>query len=191
MAKDELRRRLKQERRAVPEALREEWDQALCEHLTGWEVYQQAKRCMTYLAFAWEINTWPLVKRMWKDGKEVYVPVTRPGRRLVPLLFGPDTKLAKAPFGMEEPVDSPELHPGELDLVIVPGLAFSPEGYRIGFGGGYYDRFLPQAGGVSVGVCYSQFIQPLPVEPWDVPVEYLCTELGIRRKQFPSEEITP
>lgn len=191
MDKDKLRRILKQERGAVPKEKRDAYDRAIWEHLTAWEGYLAARRCMTYLSFGWEINTWPLVERMWRDGKEVYVPVMRPGRRLVPVLFQRDTRLVQAPFGMQEPVDSPELEAKNLDLIIVPGLAFSPAGYRIGFGGGYYDRFLAQAAGVTVGVCYSQFVRPLPVDPWDVPVQYLCTETGLRRKPFPSDEISP
>jgi len=182
--KDELRRALKQARRSVPEERRAEYDRAIWEHLWAWEGYRGAKRCMSYLSFGWEINTWPLVERMWEDGKEVYAPVTKPGRQLVPALYTPDTELVQAPLGMREPASAQTCAPEELDLIVVPGLAFSPEGYRIGFGGGYYDRFLPRVRGVTVGVIYSEFILELPVDPWDVPVEYLCTELGISRKPF-------
>ena len=182
MTKDDLRRALKAERRAVSQAEREKYDAALWEHLTRSRLYQDALNCMTYLAFSWEINTWPLVRQMWTDGKNVYVPVTKPGRKLIPTLLTPETKLVKAPFGMEEPQDSPEVDPAQLDLIIVPGLAFSPEGYRIGFGGGYYDRFLPKTQGVTVGVCYSQFVRGLPKDTWDIPVDYVLTELGFMQE---------
>jgi 5-formyltetrahydrofolate cyclo-ligase len=178
MTKDELRRALKKERGAVPKAERESNDRALWAFLSSWETYCSAQTCMTYLSFGWEINTWPLVEQMWRDGKQVCVPVTKPGRKLVPVSYTPETEMVKAPFGMLEPKDSPELDPAELDLIIVPGLAFSAEGYRIGFGGGYYDRFLGSKTGTSVGVCYSQFIRALPVDPWDVPVDYILTEKG-------------
>ncbi len=182
MNKDELRRALKAERRAVSQAVRDKYDAALWAHLTSSEMYNGAQNCMTYLAFGWEINTWQLVRQMWQDGKNVYVPVTKPGRLLSPTLFTPDTKLIQAPFGMQEPQDSPEIDPAQLDLIIVPGLAFCPEGYRIGFGGGYYDRFLTRTGGVTVGVCYSQFVRELPKDPWDVPVQHLLTEVGFMQE---------
>ncbi|NLM53327.1 MAG: 5-formyltetrahydrofolate cyclo-ligase [Firmicutes bacterium] len=184
--KDELRRLLKQERRAVPSERRQAYDAAIWDNLAASPVYQDAQNCMTYLSFGWEINTWPFVERMWRDGKKVYVPVAKPDRVLAAVEFRPDTKLIQTSFGIKEPVSSRELDPADLDLIIVPGLAFSPQGYRVGYGGGYYDRFLARTDGVSVGVCYSQFVRPLPVDPWDVPVMYLCTELAFSRKPFPS-----
>lgn len=179
MTKEELRRSLKRERAQVPKDQRKEWDEAIQEALYRHPAYRSARRAMIYLSFGWEIDTWPIVDQMLAQGKEVYVPVVQKSPKALQVtLFRSREELVPAVFGILEPKPgTPTIPPQELDLVVVPGIAFSPEGYRIGYGGGYYDRFLTQTRAITLGLVYSSFIRELEPDPWDQPVDFLVTEL--------------
>lgn len=181
MAKDELRRMLKRERVQVPKEHRQMWDRVIAQCLSSLPRYEQAQRVMIYLSFGWEIDTWAIVENLQTQGKEVYVPVVqnRP-KALLATRFTCRDHLIPAAFGiLEPPPGTPTINPEELDLVVVPGLAFSPQGFRIGYGGGYYDRFLPTTKAVRAGLVYSSFIRNLAPEPWDQAVDFLVTEEGV------------
>lgn len=181
MDKQELRLFLKQARSEVAQDLREKWDRQIAGHLQALGIYQESSKVSVYLSFGWEIDTWAVVDDLLLKGRDVYVPVVqkRP-RALIPTLFTSRQELEQKAFGMAEPPwGSPVLDPRKLDLIIVPGLAFSKEGYRLGYGGGYYDRFLAETAAVSVGLIYSRFLQQVPRDEWDQPVDLIVTEAGL------------
>nr|NLJ03678.1 5-formyltetrahydrofolate cyclo-ligase [Bacillota bacterium] len=181
MSKNELRRELKRERGRVPKDLREQWNQAIFQHLSQHQVYAEAHNVMTYLSFGWEIDTWQIAEHSLSLGKEVYVPVVQSNPKgLVARRFTSREALSPAVFGILEPgPEAPAADPEELDLILVPGLAFSPQGYRIGYGGGYYDRFLASTPAKTVGLVYQTFVRDVPVDPWDRPVDFLATDEGV------------
>ena len=181
MDKQELRRLLKRERAKVFKEDRAKWDGEIHRVLTESPVFQGAQRVMIYLSFGWEIDTWPIVEDLQRSGREVYVPVVRKRPKgLVPTLYTTKESLAPAVFGiLEPPPGTPTVEPDRLDLVVVPGLAFSQEGYRIGYGGGYYDRLLSNTSAPTVGLVYTAFIRALDPDPWDQPVDFLAAERGL------------
>ena len=181
MTKQMLRKELKRRRGQVPKEKRTIWDQAIAEHLFEFPLYRQAHKVMTYLSFGWEVATWSIVEHMQGQGKEVYVPVVQnEPRALIPRLYTGRENLTPQVYGILEPgPDAPEARPEELDLILVPGLVFSEQGYRVGYGGGYYDRFLPTTRGTALGLVYSSFIQDVRHDPWDYAVDFLVTEEGV------------
>ncbi|MDD4238903.1 MAG: 5-formyltetrahydrofolate cyclo-ligase [Desulfotomaculaceae bacterium] len=153
------------------------------ERLLEMEEYQKASAIMTYLHFRNEVETTGLVRQAMADGKRVVVPVTDIfNRRITPsLLVRFPEDLEPGPLRILEPkANSRRLYnPALIDLVIVPGVAFDLEGNRLGYGGGFYDRFLllikPEA--VSVGLAFELQVLPrLERSPHDIPVNYVLTE---------------
>lgn len=180
MSKQKLRRLLRKERAAVAQRERADLDQKISIHLRNWSAYKQARKVMIYLSFGWEIETRPLVSDLLEQGKKVFVPVVQKQKRLlIPTSYTWETVLVSGDFGIQEPISGETIAAPLLDLIVVPGLAFSPAGYRLGYGGGYYDRFLLTTPARRVGLCYSQFIRELPRDAWDEPVHFLATEMGV------------
>ncbi|HEY8449226.1 MAG TPA: 5-formyltetrahydrofolate cyclo-ligase [Bacillota bacterium] len=188
-AKDRLRRRLVA---AWANLGREELERAAAaavSHLQRLEEWQAAHTVFTYIATRRELPTAPLIRAALHQGKQVAAPrITAPGvmipysvRRLEALVPGRYGILAPDPQ-VEVPLD-----PTEIELVIVPGLAFDRWGRRLGRGGGYYDRFLevlrrraPAAR--AVGYTLARFVlRRLPVHPHDQAVDILVTEAGAWR----------
>lgn len=154
----------------------------------GLDFYRQSRKMMTYLAFRNEVPTGDLVRVAMEEGKRVMVPVVNPvAKSMTPSrLINPATDLAVGQYGILEP--RPEVFrpvdPAELDLVIIPGVAFDQRGNRVGYGGGYYDRFIPllREEAVTVALAYELQIWPDtgPVTgPYDQPVHFIITETRV------------
>jgi 5-formyltetrahydrofolate cyclo-ligase len=141
---------------------------------------------MLYLHTPTEVDTAPLALRAWQEGKEVVVPkVSWDQRRMLPVEINSlNTGLTTTGSGVREPIAGKPVPVNFIDFVIVPGLGFSNNGYRIGRGMGFYDRFLAQAEfiGVSCGLAFEEQIVPdLPILDHDMPLGMLGTDGGVRR----------
>jgi len=130
-----------------------------------------------------EVNTHGIIQSLLESGKIVYVPVTDMDRREMQwsrlLAMG---ELEPGRFGLLEPAPAcRRFEPvPERALCLVPGVAFTRTGWRIGFGGGFFDRFLAGFAGTSLGLAHGiQVVDRLPIEKHDRPVDYLVTEAGI------------
>ena len=129
--------------------------------------YQRASSVMAFVSFKGEPDTDPLFARLAVEGKRLLLPRVEASGIVV---ADGDSPLVASRFGVREPT-GPAVELGEIDLVIVPGLAFTPAGDRLGYGQGYYDRLLPTVSAASVGVCFEdQLVDELPLAAHDVPV---------------------
>lgn len=138
-----------------------------------------AKVIMVYAAMRSEVDTSALIQWAWDHSKTVGFPVAVPSmRELVVVPVTAFEQLRPGTFGVLEPDPAAGvLRPQEIDVVIVPGVAFDPRGYRIGYGAGYYDRFLPKVKGLAVGIAFSEQIYPMiPAAVHDVPVDLIVTD---------------
>ncbi len=124
-----------------------------------------------------EINTFPIIKRALDLGKNVYLPRTNPINKTMELVqyYGSLNELKKGSYGIPEPIG--ESKTGFVpDLTVVPALAYTIDGYRLGYGGGFYDRFLKNNKTYSVGLIYDELLVPiLPTESTDIPVNMVLT----------------
>ena len=169
--KAELRKKILQEMKALSQEQKQAMDRVLTERFLQHPFYQEVKTIATYLSFPHEFQTQELIKRMLKDGKKVLIPKTYPKGRMEFVVYHPK-QLAKTSFGLLEPQGDLEVvEPSQIDLIHVPGLAFTREGYRIGYGGGYYDRYLEHFAGHTMSTIYPCQVQEFNFENHDIPVQ--------------------
>ena len=176
--KSELRKQVLQEMKAIPRKQKQAIDQALTEGLLQHPFYQEANTIATYLSFPHEFQTQELIEQALKDGKKVLIPKTYPKGRMNFVVYDPQ-QLVKTSFGLLEPQGDLEVvDASQIDLIHVPGLAFTTEGYRIGYGGGYYDRYLKHFSGHTLSTIYPCQIQDFIPEDHDIPVEEVLIDEG-------------
>ncbi|WP_049524734.1 5-formyltetrahydrofolate cyclo-ligase [Streptococcus pseudopneumoniae] len=169
--KAELRKQVLQEMKAIPRQQKQFIDQTLTERLLQHPFYQEAKVIASYLSFPHEFQTQELIEQALKDGKKVLIPKTYPKGRMDFVVYDPQ-QLVKTSFGLLEPQGDLEVvDASQIDLVHVPGLAFTTEGYRIGYGGGYYDRYLEHFPGHTLSTIYPCQVQQFMPENHDIPVQ--------------------
>ena len=172
MDKTELRREIRARKRAMTEAEIEERSARLAQLFFASRAYQNAKTIYGYLPYNQEVRTVPMLERALKDGKKVAVPKVY-GEEMKFLYLDDLTAVAKGYAGIPEPIaDEPVAH-DETALVLMPGLAFDPQGHRIGYGGGFYDKFLAaEPSHPTLALCYEfQMLPKLDVEDHDIPVD--------------------
>ena len=169
--KVELRKKILQEMKAIPREQKQAVNQALTDQFLKHPFYQEAKVIATYLSFPHEFQTQELIEQALKDGKKVLIPKTYPKGRMDFVVYDPQ-QLVKTSFGLLEPQGDLEVvDASQIDLIHVPGLAFTTEGYRIGYGGGYYDRYLEYFSGHTLSTIYPCQIQDFIPENHDIPVQ--------------------
>ncbi len=183
MDKTTLRQRYLAMRRALPQAAVAEAGAAVAERLRDLGAIGRAAALLSYVASKDnELDTRGILAWALGQGKTVLVPVCMPKRAMAWSVLRDFGELAPTSFGVLEPrVDARELAfpPGDAP-VLVPGIAFDRRGYRIGYGAGYFDRFLAHHAGLKIGLAYEcQIIDAVPHEPHDVPMDVIVTERGI------------
>ncbi len=176
MTKGELRKFYLSKRNNIPPEIKKERDAAICEIIAQSDMYRSCGTLFVYYPVRGEIDLLPLLHRARHEGKSVALPVLR-GDEMFFCRF--DGKTREGKYGIPEPTGD-IVSPDGRTLCIVPGLAYDSAGYRLGYGGGYYDRFLCNFSGMAIGAFYSDFYaEKLPHDDYDVPLNCIITEKGM------------
>lgn len=188
--KQRLRRHLRQRLERLSPQQRRRHGEAVAERVLCLPELASARRVFTCLSFGFEVDTWQLVDELLAEGREVFVPRVERGDAQIYVHSYP-APLRTLSFGLRQPLAleaggtaalDPEALDDTLDVALVLGLGFDGEGYRLGYGAGYFDRFLHRRPFPAIGLAYEcQLVESLPVEPHDIPMAAVVTESGTHR----------
>ncbi len=172
MNKQELRRTIRERKRAMTEEEIVERSNALAEKFYNSPAYQAASTIYGYLPYNQEVRTVPMLQRALDEGKRVAIPKVY-GEEMRFIYLEDLTQVSKGYAGIPEPIADAPVAEDKQALVLMPGLAFDPQGHRIGYGGGFYDRFLAQEPHhPTLALCYEFQMQAhLDTEEFDIPVD--------------------
>ncbi len=161
-----------QQREALPRSERNAFSTAICQKLWAMIQEREARVVHSYLTMGTEVNVLPLLEKLLTKGIKVVVPKTLKKRQLQNLELKNLKDMEPGIFGTYHPKNGLE-YTGKFDFIIVVGLAFDQTGYRVGYGGGYYDTFLADQGeAYKVGVCYPfQMVEKVPLEAHDIRLD--------------------
>jgi len=163
-----------------------EENSTILRHLLQIPRFVRAKTIMLYISKPDEADTRHLFLHLLAEGKKVVLPRTSIAERAItPYYVKSDSELEPSSFGVMEPRIECKICPTEeIDAIIIPGVAFDEKCNRLGYGFGFYDRFLKGAKGVKIGICTDAQIYPsIPIEPHDVPMGYVVSEKRIIKRQ--------
>lgn len=181
MNKQEMRQRLLQKRRAVPSELLAVYSGQIEENVMAFIKEKKPETVMLYAAFNREAETQGIMKRLLERGICVGLPKCGSNGQMETYRIRSLSALCPGRFGILEPPEKELIRPEKLDMVFVPGCGFGRDGSRLGYGGGYYDRYLPKADrAVKIGLGYGFTVaDSLPRENFDILMDVLITEQGV------------
>jgi 5-formyltetrahydrofolate cyclo-ligase len=178
--KQHLRKHCRKIRKELGEEARKCASQIICEKIEGWEVFRQSEVVLTYMPIKSEVDLTPLFAMHPQKCWALPRIIPEENNRMVFHPYIPND-LVEHPFGMAEPAPHlPIIHPTEIQLVLAPGLAFDRQGWRLGYGGGYFDRFLENFSGISAGIIFhALLLGDLPHGVFDQQMQWVITEQEI------------
>jgi len=190
MDKEALRKQFRSIRQQLPDSVQQDHANAVFDLFTQSE-FTKAEHVALYLPNDGELNIRPIIEWLWENGKNVYLPLLE-NRTLGFALYQKESPLVENKFHIKEPSNEFVVDPEQLDLIMLPVVAFDQRGYRLGRGGGYYDEtcrpIKDHAKPVLLGVAHSeQYIETLPNTPQDVTMDALITNEKIW--SFPNDEL--
>ena len=185
MLKENLRKTLRDQRNNLPQ--KEKKSRLILEHLLSSSKFQKASVVMLYRSAKGEVDTEILRQKCRELGKTCVFPKCVSKTEMIAVLAEEDD-FSVSEFGILEPVSNEEFPKDRIDCIIVPALGFDRKHYRMGYGGGYYDRYLANYHGITFGLCYSDLLmETVFPDEWDIPVTVVVTEEEILEK---NEEIS-
>ena len=172
MDKQTLRRMIREQKRAMTTEQIEQASARLGEKFAASALYQQAKTIYGYLPYNQEVRTVPMLQRALDDGKRVAVPKCY-GDEMRFIYLDDLSQVESGYCGIPEPIADGPVADDPTALVLMPGLAFTERGERMGYGGGFYDRFLAaEPDHPTLALCYAfQMVEYIPTEEFDIPVD--------------------
>ena len=172
MDKKELRNQIKALKRAMTEEQIDGKSQALGRLFLASDAYKNAKTIYGYLPYNQEVRTTAMLQQALEDGKRVAVPKCY-GDEMRFIYLDDLSKVEKGYCNIPEPIEDGPIADDPTALVLMPGLAFDPQGHRMGYGGGFYDKFLAaEPGHPTLALCYDfQMLEHLETEAHDIPVD--------------------
>ncbi|MFZ5969729.1 MAG: 5-formyltetrahydrofolate cyclo-ligase [Bacillota bacterium] len=184
--KNTLRKEILEKRKAMSETEIATKSDLIFSKLKTLELYKHAVVVMVYLDFRNEVQTQLIIKDLLSSGKKAIIPISVPETKhmILSQLMDPEVELTEGTYGILEPKKEfiREVDKNTLDLILVPGVVFDRKGYRIGYGGGYYDRFLDSLTKTvpSIALAFDlQVIDEVPHDFHDYPVSYIVTETEV------------
>jgi len=164
---------------ALSDSERRERSEELCAQAIRMKCWQAAKTLLLFAPLPTEPDVWPLLQRALSEAKIVALPGfdANADHYVARRVSNPKVEIVKGKFGIREVVDrSPEISLKQLDLTLVPGVAFDARGGRLGRGKGYYDRLLAEAGGTKCGIAFDeQLVEAVPLDPHDIRLNCILT----------------
>ncbi|KPD03265.1 5-formyltetrahydrofolate cyclo-ligase [Moellerella wisconsensis] len=184
-----IRQQIRQKRQQLTKSQQQQAAQYISQQVSSDPNVQSAQTIALFLSFDGEIDTMPLIQQLWQREKHVYLPVLHPFNRhsLLFLAYTPTTQLVKNRFNIQQPaLDVQQVLPlNQLDIMLIPLVAFDLIGQRLGMGGGFYDRILAgwqQKGFYPIGLAHQcQQVDKLPAATWDIPLPEIITPQKIWR----------
>ncbi|NDL00585.1 5-formyltetrahydrofolate cyclo-ligase [Photorhabdus bodei] len=178
-----IRKKIRQQRRELTPEQQSLFARRAAKRAINHPKIHQANKIALFLSFDGELDTRPLINQLWQQNKQIYLPVLHPFRHhhLLFLNYQPDTPLIRNRFNIEEPPLNVEqvLPLSELDIMMIPLVAFDRTGQRLGMGGGFYDRTLRQwrqKNFYPIGLAHNcQLVDTLPIAEWDIPLPEIIT----------------
>ncbi len=157
----------------------------IADRLLSLDEYKRAKNVLCYSSFGSEVDTTPLMNAILADGKALFLPRCEVKTHTLEAIRVTDLAALKiGAYGIKEPLGE-GIGPNELDLIIVPLVAFDQKKARLGYGGGYYDRFLPKTDAKRVAIAFShQETDKIPREETDVLMDIIITEKEVIKDAF-------
>lgn len=182
MDKTELRKNAISMLKSISEAERKNIEEKLTHNIVKSDVWKQSDVVGITISNGFEWNTKPIIETAWNEGKSICVPKCRPKERKLDFhRINTYEQLEVVYYNLLEPIpeETQKVDKGMIELLIVPGLLFDRNGFRIGFGGGYYDRFLSDFSNNRISLASNaQIVEELPAESFDIPVDSIITESG-------------
>lgn len=181
MEKKQCRKKVREKMAALSKEYNEGVSKKIFEFLSKTEIFHEAETIFCFVSTPEEIDTRPIIEYAWDCGKRVAVPRCLEKGNMEVCIISEEADLETGKFGILEPKKGCQvLEPKEIDLIILPCLSCDRNGNRLGYGGGYYDRYLTRCDAVSVVICREELmLDEIPAEPFDQRPHFLITEKGI------------